>query len=125
MILKNYFENPEILHLGTCPNRSYYIPCSNEEQAFAKRPRFVSDRVQMLNGIWKFKYYNSVRDLEGTPWDDTDFSAYNDLEVPSCWQMKGYDQIQYTNTCYPIPFDPPYVPIENPCGVYHTFFELT
>ena len=125
MILKNYFENPEILHLGTCPNRSYYIPCSNEEQAFAKRPRFVSDRVQMLNGIWKFKYYNSVRDLEGMPWDDTDFSAYNDLEVPSCWQMKGYDQIQYTNTCYPIPFDPPYVPIENPCGVYHTFFELT
>ena len=24
---------------------------------------------------------------------------------------------------YPIPFDPPFVPSENPCGVYHRTFE--
>ncbi len=124
MFLTNYYENPDILHLGTCPNRSYYIPCGDLAQAEAKRPRLVSDRVQMLNGVWKFKYYASVRDLCNAPWEDTDFAGYDDLEVPSCWQMKGYDQIQYTNVKYPIPFDPPFVPLQNPCGVYQRFFEI-
>ena len=75
MILRNYFENPEVLHMGTCPNRSYYIPCSTVEQAIAERPRFASDRVQMLNGTWKFKYHASVYDLVGTPWEETNLSA--------------------------------------------------
>ncbi len=124
MMLEHYYENPEILHVGTCSNRSYYIPCANEEQALTSRPRLSSDRVQLLNGIWKFKYYSSVLDLPQSPWEEMDFGHYDDLEVPSCWQMKGYDQIQYTNVRYPFPFDPPFVPLENPCGVYQTVFEL-
>ena len=36
--------------------------------------------------------------------------------------MAGFDRHQYTNVRYPFPFDPPYVPQENPCGLYeHTF----
>ncbi len=35
MILENYFENEKILHIGTCPNRSYYVPCANEAEAVA------------------------------------------------------------------------------------------
>ena len=38
--------------------------------------------------------------------------------VPSLWQNHGYDRHQYTNVQYPIPYDPPYVPAQNPCGVY-------
>ncbi len=124
MILERYYENLDVLHLGTCPLRSYYIPCSTPELAMAKRPRLTSDRVQFLNGTWKFKYYKSMRDLCGTPWEDTDLAGYDDLEVPSCWQMKGYDQIQYSNTRYLIPMDPPYMPIDVPCGVYQTTFDL-
>ena len=123
MILKNYFEDPQTLHIGTCLNRSYYIPCSTEEQALEERPRLCSDRFTLLNGEWKFKYYKSVYDLTGTPWNEEP-ADYATITVPSCWQMKGYDQIQYSNVQYPIPFDPPYVPIENPCGVYQTSFEL-
>ncbi len=124
MILEKYYENTDQLHVGTCPLRSYYIPCSTEEQAAAERPRLTSDRFQLLNGIWKFKYYTSVRDLKGEPWNETDFSGYDDLEVPSCWQMKGYDQIQYSNTRFLIPVDPPYMPIDVPCGLYQTSFDL-
>ncbi len=123
MILKNYFEDPQTLHIGTCPNRSYYIPCSQEEQALAERPRLCSDRFVSLNGEWKFKYFKSVYDLTGAPWAEEPVD-YDTIEVPSCWQMKGYDQIQYTNVQYPIPFDPPYVPIENPCGVYQRTFKV-
>ncbi|MBQ7935528.1 MAG: DUF4981 domain-containing protein, partial [Clostridia bacterium] len=59
------------------------------------------------------------------PWNDTDLSGYDDLEVPSCWQMKGYDQIQYSNTSFLIPVDPPYVPVDTPCGLYQTTFQLS
>ncbi|MBQ1922247.1 MAG: beta-galactosidase, partial [Lachnospiraceae bacterium] len=42
--------------------------------------------------------------------------------VPFCWQLRGYDSPQYTNIRYPFPFDPPYVPQDNPCGAYlHSF----
>lgn len=47
-----------------------------------------------------------------------DASQFNDLPVPSVWQMHGYDFQQYTNIRYPIPFDPPYVPYDTPCGAY-------
>ncbi|MBQ8893358.1 MAG: DUF4981 domain-containing protein [Clostridia bacterium] len=124
MLLKNYFEDPSVLHLGTCPNRSYYIPCADEAEASEKCLRKASSRIQLLNGEWDFKYYPSVRDLKAVPWEE-DGVTYDRIEVPSCWQMKGYDQIQYTNVNYPIPFDPPYVPIENPCGVYKTDFEVS
>ena len=43
--------------------------------------------------------------------------------VPFCWQMRGYDSPQYTNIRYPFPFDPPYVPQDNPCGAYLHHFE--
>ncbi|MEJ7467076.1 sugar-binding domain-containing protein, partial [Staphylococcus warneri] len=44
--------------------------------------------------------------------------------VPSVWNLYGFDQIQYLNTQYPIPFNPPYVPRENPCGRYKRSFEI-
>lgn len=49
---------------------------------------------------------------------------YDELEVPSCWQNHGYDGHQYTNVRYPIPFCPPYVPLDNPCGLYRRTFKI-
>ncbi|MFR8127578.1 MAG: sugar-binding domain-containing protein [Acutalibacter sp.] len=45
--------------------------------------------------------------------------------MPSCWQNQGYGRHQYTNIRYPIPFDPPYVPEENPCGLYVRHLDVT
>ena len=53
---------------------------------------------------------------------DYDTEHFDEIQVPSVWQMAGYDVHQYTNIRYPFPFDPPYVPQGIPCGVYvHTF----
>ncbi|MBQ8588299.1 MAG: DUF4981 domain-containing protein, partial [Clostridia bacterium] len=41
------------------------------------------------------------------------------------WQMVGYDVPQYLNISYPFPVDPPYVPVDNPAGVYAMDFSLT
>lgn len=48
------------------------------------------------------------------------------MPVPSCWQTQGLDQnqYQYGNVRYPIPFDPPFVPHQNPCGAYRTHFTV-
>mgnify|MGYP003297807722 CR=1 FL=1 len=51
--------------------------------------------------------------------------AKNKIWVPSNWQLLGYDKAQYTNVAYPIPYNPPFVPDENPCGVYSKFYDYS
>lgn len=115
MLREKYFENPEVLHLGTMPHRAYYVPfAQGEELSNCKRE---SGRVVLLNGDWQFKYYDTVYDVPEDCGERTDI--FDDvIPVPSVWQNHGYDRHQYTNVNYPFPFDPPYVPKENPCGVY-------
>lgn len=85
-----------------------------------------SDRFQLLNGIWDFRYYDSIYDLKEEFYREdfkpADFE-FQTIPVPGVWQMHGYDKHHYTNVRYPIPLDPPYVPCENPCGAYVRRFE--
>ncbi|MDT3425855.1 beta-galactosidase [Paenibacillus forsythiae] len=55
---------------------------------------------------------------------EADADGWDDLLVPSCWQTSGYDQLHYTNINYPIPCDPPFVPDDNPAGLYIRDFNL-
>lgn len=124
MKLENYYEDPQITRVNTEPNRSYYVPFSSKDSVLTFE-REQSDRFVLLNGDWQFRYYKSVHDAEEFYRPDFDPSGFDKLPVPSCWQMQGYDQHQYTNINYPIPFDPPFVPYDNPCGAYLTSFELS
>ena len=45
--------------------------------------------------------------------------------MPSNWQLHGYDKPQYTNVCYPIPYDPPYVPDDIPVGIYQRSYNYS
>ena len=122
MIVPNYFEDPKVLHQGTMPNRSYFIPASTYRNDLVEN-RAESDRFQLLNGKWRFRYFESIHELKDIFYrEDFNSDAWDWLPVPSVWQNHGYDQHQYTNWRYPFPFDPPYLPYENPCGAYlHTF----
>ncbi len=112
---KKYFEDPTVLHLGTEEHRSYYIPFAPTDEN-VKCP-CGSSRVIDLDGDWQFKYYESVYDVPEDCGENT--CQFDDvIPVPSVWQNHGYDRHQYTNVNYPFPFDPPYVPKENPTGVY-------
>ncbi len=84
--------------------RAYYIPKSG---------------CTYLNGSWKFKYYE--RDFEEAYIQ----KEWGEIDVPSCWQLKGYDNPNYTNVAYPFPYDPPYVPANNPMGIYFREFEIS
>lgn len=97
-----FYENLQKLSCGRMAPRSYYIP----EGAY-----------RSLNGVWQFAYFeNGDTACEPEHWDE--------IPVPSCWQLHGYDHPNYTNVCYPFPFDPPYVPDQNPCGWYQRIFTV-
>ena len=121
MEFKKMHENPAVLHVGTCPPRSYYLPKAPGDEA-------ESSRVCSLNGTWSFRYFDSFLDVfpDGMEADICfDEDDMDEIEVPSCWQNAGYDRHMYTNIRYPIPFDPPFVPDENPCGLYLRRFEVS
>ena len=122
MIVPRYYEDLDFLHEHTMPPRAYYIPASHRMEDLVEH-REVSDRVQMLNGMWKFRYFKSIYDVKDAFYESGyDTSDFDEIPVPGVWQMAGYDTHQYTNIRYPFPFDPPYVPQDIPCGAYvHTF----
>ena len=122
MIVPRYYENLSVLHENTMPARAYYIPASKRMDNLVEH-REESDRMQLLNGTWKFQYFNSIYDIQDSFFEKNyDTENFDEIQVPSVWQMAGYDTHQYTNIRYPFPFDPPYVPQDIPCGAYvHTF----
>ncbi len=118
MIVPRHYEDLNILHENTMPARAYYIPASVRMDTLVER-RENSDRLQMLNGEWNFRYYESIHELKDAFYEtDYDLSSFDRIKVPGVWQTAGYDTHQYTNIRFPFPFDPPYVPQNNPCGIY-------
>lgn len=115
-----YHENPEQLHVGTLSPHCYFIPFAKGQNPFDSREN--SAYLELLNGEWNFRYYESIIDME-----DDFVSIVSDITipVPSNWQLHGYDKPQYTNVCYPITYDPPYVPDDIPVGVYSRSYIYT
>ena len=125
MIVPRYYEDLSVLHENTMPARAYYIPASKRMDNLVEH-REESDRMQLLNGTWKFQYFNSIYDIQDSFFEKNyDTENFDEIQVPSVWQMAGYDTHQYTNIRYPFPFDPPYVPQDIPCGAYVHNFEYS
>lgn len=123
MLVSRFYEDLNVMHDKTMPARTYYIPASVRMNDLVEH-RERSDRFQLLNGEWKFQYYNSIYDVTESFYEKGyDVSGFDQVTVPGVWQMDGYDTHQYTNIRYPFPFDPPYVPQDIPCGAYVYNFE--
>ena len=123
MLVPRFYEDLNVMHDKTMPARTYYIPASVRMNDLVEH-RERSDRFQLLNGEWKFRYYNSIYDVTESFYEKGyDVSGFDQVTVPGVWQMDGYDTHQYTNIRYPFPFDPPYVPQNIPCGAYVHNFE--
>lgn len=101
--MKRIYEDPQKTSENRLLPRAYYIPEGNVE-------------YHLLNGMWKFAWFS--RDFEVPEHIDT----WDTIDVPSCWQNKGYESPNYCNINYPYPCDQPYVPDENSCGVYERDF---
>ena len=113
-----YHEDMTKLHIGTMPDHAYFIPFAKGQDPFMDRTK--SKSFELLNGEWKFQYYANIFELE----DDFIHKSFEGtILVPANWQLHGHDKAQYTNVVYPIPFDPPYVPDDDPVGIYQRSYE--
>lgn len=98
--------------------RSYFIPYENKEKAMAygpKEKRYCSNKVICLNGNWDFKFYPIPKELPDIL--DTDEINFDKIDVPSCWQMRGYYHPFYVNIRTQFPFNPPKIPTEKEVGL--------
>lgn len=100
-----FYEDIKKTSENRLPQRNYYIPGGKAE-------------YMLLCGKWRFNYYRLEEDVP------QNIENWGEIPVPSCWQAKGYENPNYANVAYPYPVDPPYVPDENPCGVYERDFDL-
>ena len=104
---KKRWEDEELLQIG---RRESHTDFHRSEQ--------ISPRIS-LDGDWKFLYLKAP---EYTPEGFCEFgfpdAAWDNIEVPSCWQLKGYGYLHYTDVWYLFPINPPFVPSENPTGIY-------
>jgi len=122
--IEKYWENPEILQVNAEKPRAYYIPYADADKAVI-RERAFSPFYLNLNGMWHFRYHESVMDVTDNFYtEEVECTQWDKILVPSNWQLQGYDKPHYTNVNYPYPFDPPYVPNDNPAGIYTRVFNL-
>jgi beta-galactosidase len=118
MNLQNFHENPAVLHVGTERPRSYYVPHCEKPVGDA-RVMERSSRYEPLNGEWDFHFYECPEDVPEQAVHPMYLKeGFTRMPVPSVWQNHGFDRHQYVNLKYPFPYDPPYVPHRNPCGLY-------
>ena len=121
----NDWENPAVNQINTEAPHATFIPFNSEVEAF-ENDLNKSGCYQLLNGNWKFHWSkNPASRPVGFYHTDYDVSKWNELPVPSDWQMHGYDYPIYINIGYPFPKNQPYMPEDfNPIGSYKHFFEI-
>ena len=97
--------------------RSYFIPYPERAGADAvssKEKRYASPKVLCLNGKWDFKFYPRPAELPAVL--DTDKVEFDKIDVPACWQFRGYDKPFYVNIRYQFPYRPPAIPTTEKAG---------
>ncbi len=114
-------QSPQTVHRNRLDARTCLVPYADEASALAQSGGFVTS----LNGTWQFDYAATPAEAPVDFFtEDHDDTLWDDLPVPSMWQLHGYGSPAYTNVQYPFPCDPPYIPTENPTGSYRRTFNL-
>ena len=123
------WQNPQVNEMNREPMHAHFTPFTNEANALKQRAlpadvRFdvnpATERRITLDGTWKF-LFSKNNDLCPKDFHKPGFSTrkWSKIEVPGSWELQGFDAPIYTDTRYPFPPNPPYVPADyNPVGAY-------
>ncbi|MEZ9074135.1 beta-galactosidase [Vibrio splendidus] len=116
------WENQHITHHNVIEAHAPLNGYTSLTEAVTKN----SSNTLSLNGIWKFQLFDSPELVsEEVVSEHFDDSIWESIVVPSNWQMQGFDKPIYTNVKYPFADKPPFVPSDNPTGLYRTRFNCT
>ena len=123
------WQNPQINEINREPMYAHFIPFTNEANALKQRSlpadvRFdvnpATERRFSLDGTWKF-LFSKNNDLCPKDFHKPGYNTrkWSKIQVPGSWELQGFDAPIYTDTRYPFPANPPYVPADyNPVGAY-------
>ncbi|MEN7550824.1 glycoside hydrolase family 2 TIM barrel-domain containing protein [Rapidithrix thailandica] len=119
------WENPKIFRVGTEKPHATAIPFPEVQTLFSSK-REHSPYYKSLNGTWKFNWVRKPADRPKDFYKEGyDVSGWDNIPVPSNWEMQGYGIPIYVNVQYPFPKNPPYIPHEyNPVGSYKRTFTV-
>ena len=137
---KNDWENQEVFQINRCNPRATFFPYSNttsmlQDETF-NYPWIAPNKADVLslNGKWNFHFSPSCNER---PSENDMFTKgklkWETINVPSCWEMLGYDFPLYVNVDYPFENNPPFIDVkeqykglygENPVGTYHKTFSI-
>ncbi|MEZ8017237.1 beta-galactosidase [Vibrio splendidus] len=116
------WENQHITHHNVIEAHAPLNGYTSLAEAMTKN----SSNTLSLNGVWKFQLFDSPELVsEEVVSEHFDDSIWESIVVPSNWQMQGFDKPIYTNVKYPFADNPPFVPSDNPTGLYRTRFNCT
>jgi len=120
----NAWENPTLIdEHKEAPRASFML--YDTKAAAIKDDYNASPFYLSLNGVWKFKYSDNIKDRPQTFYQTTfNDAGWNNLPVPSNWELKGFGIPIYTNVVYPFPKNPPFVGNNNPVGSYRRYFTV-
>ncbi len=125
LLIPNYswLEDPSVFNLGQSSQIRVDPPYHDIEsaQCFDQQKRYQ----KILSGSWKFTWQNNRKKLpEGFEHVDFDDKDWDDISVPSNWELLGYGYPIYVNDRYEFDKNPPFVPADNEVGIYRKTFEV-
>ena len=122
-----YWQDVSTVEVNREAPRTEFVTYTSEEKALT-RDFSSSENYQLLNGNWKFLYYDSYKDVPASVTDPaTDDSSWNEIKVPGNWELQGYGTAIYVNHPYefsPVNPQPPQLPEATPVGVYRRTFTV-
>ncbi|WP_461206030.1 beta-galactosidase, LacZ type [Clostridium sp. DL1XJH146] len=122
-------NNPEIFEINRMNAHATLMPFDSVEEALKGNSK-ESSYYMCLNGQWKFSFSKDIekRNIQFYK-EDFDVDKWDEIKVPSHWQIEGYDLPQYTNVTYPWvgheDIKPPFAPVKyNSVGQYIKTFTV-
>lgn len=120
----SYIENTDVFELNQVDGHTICIPCKDVPQAL--KAGIQHENILSLNGTWKF-YFSPTPDASPKGFFEKGFNDKNwqNISVPSNWEMQGFGDPLFRNVPQPFRSNPPFVPHEyNPTGSYRKSFTL-
>ena len=94
-----YWENPYIIKENKEDGHNNALPRKSAKEALAGAP---APDYLCLNGTWKFYWQTGVDNVRTDYYaEGFDDSSWDDIEVPSLWQLKGYGKPVYLCAFFP------------------------
>ncbi|MYL46700.1 beta-galactosidase subunit alpha [Virgibacillus halodenitrificans] len=117
------WEDIRITDINRREPRAFFHSFPTKQAALIGEQAYTH-HFKSLNGMWDFLFLLAPEYAPpGFEQQGVDTAEWDQIQVPSNWQMEGYGEMHYSDLWYNFPIIPPYVPSENPTGIYkRTFF---